>query len=688
MNPPVRMTPEIELLETEESFVETLRFIVNNVQQPLESWLTEVAFTLDQDPNRKEKNSMYNIIKKENIEVIPVLFSNIKQILDINTFILEKLQEANGERIEIIKQFKKVAPSLKFYADYIRNFETARMLLKRLLQDVRFATFIRAIELQPFSQGHALESHLAKPWQRVMKYELLLKEIKKGADTDEEKDLISKLISDMKLINHGMNRSQAATENQILLMEKQKYYGMPDLTQPARYFVKDGDLKVIKDGKKKEFSFILCNDVLFWGRKQGLIHYANFRDCDIQSLQVIRKTPDTSRSFILVLAPKESIQVECSSIAECEEWLSELISLKTDEHLETFTGRKDTRRVSFPVKQTKGLTDLSETQRRLFEFIYDDEHDVNEGSTNGVYFNNLYSIPLEVTVNANSLGYIPYDALVRLDENKSQYGTGGQGDREDRDDMTNTTSDSGDQDRDRDRTRWSGTMSAQEEENNESLQATAGGLHTVNISAELLAEAMTTTPALSKGVSFQHHPTTTTSSTSSTTPASAGNALDLRASLKVSQSQSEASLLRPPLPLQQQATPPRIQASSAHIKPTSAVISSSKLPINPHMSMSQLPSPVGVSAGTSANITPNPNSIPGPNQGHLQRQPVGSPLPYGWEQKLSPDGRFYYVHHVTQTTQWDRPSQAKTMRKLCMYGRIEASWQRGPSHSADFNNYV
>ena len=420
MDHPVRMTPLRELLETEESFVETLRFIVNNVLQPLETWLSEVTLTLDQDPNRKEKNSMYSIIKKENVDIIPVLFSNIRQILDINAFILEKLQEANGERIEIVKQFKQVAPSLKFYADYIRNFETARALLKRLLHDVRFATFIRALELQPFSQGQALESHLAKPWQRVMKYELLLKEIKKGADSDEEITLISKLILDMKLINHGMNRSQKATENQKLLMDKQKYYGMSDLTKPARYFVKDGDLKVIKEGKKKELSFILCNDALIWGRKQGMIHYANFREHDINTVQVIRKQTDASRSFFLQFSAEESIQVECSSIRECEEWLSELISLKTDEHLENFTGRKDTRRVS--VQKPQGLTDLVDSQMRLFEFIYDNEQDANGASTNGTFFNNLYAIPFASTVNARSLGYIPYEELIRLDEDKSRYG--------------------------------------------------------------------------------------------------------------------------------------------------------------------------------------------------------------------------------------------------------------------------
>lgn len=38
-----------------------------------------------------------------------------------------------------------------------------------------------------------------------------------------------------------------------------------------------------------------------------------------------------------------------------------------------------------------------------------------------------------------------------------------------------------------------------------------------------------------------------------------------------------------------------------------------------------------------------------------QRQ---SPLPEGWEERRTQDGRIYYVNHVSRTTQWSRPVQA------------------------------
>jgi hypothetical protein len=654
-----KMTPERELVETEESYVQTLHYLVHSVLTPLQNWLVEITPSLEQDTNRRDKNSLFNIIKKENIDIPTVIFGNIKQILEINTFILEKLREANGERIALVKHFQLVAPSLKFYTDYIKNFENSRQLLKRLSHDVRFSTFMRAVEWQPFSKGQTVESHLAKPWQRVMKYELLLKEMKKGAESTSDKELISKLIMDMKLINHGMNRSQEACENHKLLLEKQKYYGMSDLTKPARYFVKDCDMKVIKDGKKREFSFILCNDILAWGRKQNMIQYAKFNYYDIQNIHVVRKNPDESRSFVLILSCTESIQVECGSIVECEEWLSELISLKTDQHLETLTGRKDARRVS--VKQNVcEERDKGGMLIELSEFIYDNEKDVNGGSVNGIFFNNTYEVPLAVIENAKCIGYVPYEELVRLDENKTQYGIGHGGENDEYADSS--TSSDYDSERRRNSSSLfsiSGTKTFEDvEANNESLKAIAGGVHSVQISDDLLAEVLSSsqiTGGGSGGVSQLH------SSTG-----------DIHRNLQ--SSRSESSLIKSHQSMPQYShisTPPRIQATSAHIKPAATEVSSSKTD-------AQIGSIKGgqgiIPSNTSPISLPSAQSYPNHSQNNCVSHisptclppapPVRmgfpetvqpSPLPFGWEQKQAPDGRFYYVHHATRTTQWARP---------------------------------
>lgn len=297
--------------------------------------------------DQRERNSvLYTLIKKEKVDIVAVIFSNIRQLLDCNLVILEILQENSIpviNRKEIIINFNKVLPMLKFYGDYIRNVENSRQLLKRLEADIRFTSFIRAIELQEESNGLKLESHLAKPWQRIMKYELLLREMRERADSKEEQLLIDDTIDVIREINTGLNKLQAASENQKLLIEKQKYYGLKDIVAPARYFVRDGTMKVITSTKKRELSFLLCNDVLFYGRKSGTLTTAQFKSCDVHQILVVRYPETESKTFVLRISLDEGkltdalsqiaivFQVEASTEEECDKWLQDIISLKNDD---------------------------------------------------------------------------------------------------------------------------------------------------------------------------------------------------------------------------------------------------------------------------------------------------------------------------------------------------------------------
>lgn len=161
-----------------------------------------------------------------------------------------------------------------------------------------------------------LESHLAKPWQRVMKYELLLREIRERAEPAERAKIIQ-TIEEIREINSGLNKSQAQSDNQKLLLEKQKYYGLKDLSAPARYFVRDGMLKIITSTKKKEISFVLCNDILLYGKRSGTLTQAQFKQVEVHLLQIIRHPEGESKSFILQISPEEglSLLLFCSCLS-------------------------------------------------------------------------------------------------------------------------------------------------------------------------------------------------------------------------------------------------------------------------------------------------------------------------------------------------------------------------------------
>ena len=44
-----------------------------------------------------------------------------------------------------------------------------------------------------------------------------------------------------------------------------------------------------------------------------------------------------------------------------------------------------------------------------------------------------------------------------------------------------------------------------------------------------------------------------------------------------------------------------------------------------------------------------------PTPGPAQNPNSACALPAGWERKVAPDGRYYYVDHVTRTTHWEPP---------------------------------
>lgn len=48
------------------------------------------------------------------------------------------------------------------------------------------------------------------------------------------------------------------------------------------------------------------------------------------------------------------------------------------------------------------------------------------------------------------------------------------------------------------------------------------------------------------------------------------------------------------------------------------------------------------------------------------------PLPAGWEQGTTPEGRFYFIDHNTHTTTWDDPRLTEPQ----MTGPLPSGWEK------------
>uniref|UniRef100_A0A8P0N4K5 FYVE, RhoGEF and PH domain containing 2 n=2 Tax=Canis lupus familiaris TaxID=9615 RepID=A0A8P0N4K5_CANLF len=150
-----------ELLETEKAYVARLHL------------LDQVFF---QELLREARSS-----KAFPEDVVRLIFSNISSIYQFHAqFFLPELQRRLDDwtatpRIGDVIQ--KLAPFLKMYSEYVKNFERAAELLATWTdKSAPFQEVITRIQSSEASGSLTLQHHMLEPVQRIPRYELLLKE--------------------------------------------------------------------------------------------------------------------------------------------------------------------------------------------------------------------------------------------------------------------------------------------------------------------------------------------------------------------------------------------------------------------------------------------------------------------------------------------------------------------------------
>ncbi|ROI74333.1 FYVE, RhoGEF and PH domain-containing protein 3 [Anabarilius grahami] len=146
-----------ELLQTEEAYVKRLSLL----DQVFCARLTEAAIPAD---------------------VITGIFSNISCIrLFHQQFLLPELQTritkewSCNPRIGDILQ--KLAPFLKMYGEYVKNFDRAMELVNTWMhRSTNFKGVVHSIQKQEVCGNLTLQHHMLEPVQRIPRYELLLKD--------------------------------------------------------------------------------------------------------------------------------------------------------------------------------------------------------------------------------------------------------------------------------------------------------------------------------------------------------------------------------------------------------------------------------------------------------------------------------------------------------------------------------
>ncbi|XP_016365099.1 faciogenital dysplasia isoform X2 [Sinocyclocheilus rhinocerous] len=315
-----------ELLQTEEAYVKRL----NLLDQVFCARLTEASIPA---------------------EVITGIFSNISSIyLFHHQFLLPELQTritqewSCNPRIGDILQ--KLAPFLKMYGEYVKNFDRAMELVSTWTQrSAQFKSVVQNIQKQEVCGNLTLQHHMLEPVQRIPRYELLLKDYLKKlpAGAADRRDAENAL----ELISTAANHSNAAIRKMEkmhkLLEVYEKLGGEEDIVNPANEFIKEGHIKKMsaKNGTAQDrYLYLFNNMVLYCVPKLRLMgqKFSVRERIDIAGMEVQENVKQNAPHTFTIIGKQRSLELQARTAEEKDDWIKVILATieKHKQNSETF----------------------------------------------------------------------------------------------------------------------------------------------------------------------------------------------------------------------------------------------------------------------------------------------------------------------------------------------------------------
>ncbi|XP_068104408.1 FYVE, RhoGEF and PH domain-containing protein 1 isoform X2 [Hyperolius riggenbachi] len=302
-----------ELLQTEKAYVSRLHLL----DQVFCARLLEEAGTKASFPG----------------EVVMGIFSNICSIYCFHQqFLLPELEKRMQEwdtnpRIGDILQ--KLAPFLKMYGEYVKNFDRAMELVNTWTErSSQFKSIIHEVQKEEACGNLTLQHHMLEPVQRIPRYELLLKDYlqKLSEDSRDRRDAEKSL----DLIATAAEHSNAAIRKMERMHKLLKVYellgGEEDIVNPTNELIKEGHILKLsaKNGTTQDRYLILFNDrLLYCVPKLRLIgqKYSVRARIDVDGMELKHSSsPNLTRTF-LVSGKQRSLELQARTEEEKKDWI-------------------------------------------------------------------------------------------------------------------------------------------------------------------------------------------------------------------------------------------------------------------------------------------------------------------------------------------------------------------------------
>nr|XP_061802183.1 FYVE, RhoGEF and PH domain-containing protein 3-like [Nerophis lumbriciformis] len=308
-----------ELLHTEEAYVKRL----NLLDQVFCTKLTEAGIPQD---------------------VITGIFSNISSIYCFHDkFLLPELktritEEWNSNpRIGDILQ--KLAPFMKMYGEYVKNFDRAMDLVNTWTQrSSQFKSVVQNVQKQDVCGNLTLQHHMLEPVQRIPRYELLLKDYLRKLPDDalDRKDTEKAL----ELISTAANHSNAAIKKMEKMHKLLEVYerlgGEEDIVNPANELIKEGHIKKMsaKNGTAQDrYLYLFNNMVLYCVPKLRLMgqKFSVRERIDIAGMEVQENVKQNLPHTFAIIGKQRSLELQARTSEEKEDWI-QVIQATIDRH--------------------------------------------------------------------------------------------------------------------------------------------------------------------------------------------------------------------------------------------------------------------------------------------------------------------------------------------------------------------
>ncbi|XP_006882090.1 PREDICTED: FYVE, RhoGEF and PH domain-containing protein 2 [Elephantulus edwardii] len=266
-------------------------------------------------------------------DVVRLIFSNISSIYQFHSqFFLPELQRRLDDwtatpRIGDVIQ--KLAPFLKMYSEYVKNFERAAELLATWTdKSLPFQEVIARIQNSEASGSLTLQHHMLEPVQRIPRYELLLKDyVQKLPDQSPDRNDAQKALD---MIFSAAQHSNAAIKEMERLQDLWEVYqrlGLEDdIVDPSNTLLREGPVLKIsfrRSGAIERYLFLFNNMLLYCVPRviQVGAHFHVRTRIDVAGMKVRELSDAEFPHAFLVSGKQRTLELQARSQEEMVSWM-------------------------------------------------------------------------------------------------------------------------------------------------------------------------------------------------------------------------------------------------------------------------------------------------------------------------------------------------------------------------------